>query len=56
MTDVHFTDPGPYEMGAPTVPPLDGGLIGDARQTDDVMAALGVPGYGPDGCTPVGCR
>ena len=55
VTDVHFPDPGPYEMGAPTVPPLDDGLIGDARNTEDVMAGIGVPGYGPDGCTPLGC-
>lgn len=55
VTDVNFPDPGPYKMGAPTVPPLDEGLVGDARQTDDVLAAVAVPGYGPEGCTPAGC-
>ena len=55
VTDVRFADPGPYQMGAPTVPPLDQGLIGDARQTEDVLAGVGVPGYAPEGCTPLGC-
>jgi hypothetical protein len=55
VTDVQFPDPGPYQMGSPTVPPLDDGLVGDARDTEDVMAGLGVPGFGPDGCTPLGC-
>ena len=55
VNDVRFPDPGPYQMGAPTVPPLDDGLIGDARQTEDVLAGAGVPGYAPEGCTPLGC-
>jgi CubicO group peptidase (beta-lactamase class C family) len=56
VTDVQFPDPGPYKMGAPTVPPIDEGLVGDARQIEDVLAAVGAPGFGPEGCTPVGCR
>ncbi|MGH2785114.1 MAG: serine hydrolase domain-containing protein [Actinomycetota bacterium] len=55
ITDVRFPDPGPYQMGAPTVPPLDEGLARDARRTDDVLAGIGVPGYAPEGCTPLGC-
>jgi CubicO group peptidase (beta-lactamase class C family) len=55
VTDVKVTDPGPYQMGAPTVPPVNEGLIGDAQEVGDVMAAVGVPGYAPDGCTPLGC-
>jgi hypothetical protein len=55
VTDVRFPDPGPYRMGSPTVPPLDEGLLRDARRTDDVLGGLGVPGYGPVGCTPLGC-
>ncbi|MGH2794323.1 MAG: serine hydrolase domain-containing protein [Actinomycetota bacterium] len=55
VTDVRFPDPGPYQMGAPTVPPLDEGLVRDARRTQDVLAGIGVPGYAPEGCTPLGC-
>ncbi len=55
VTDVKVSDPGPYQMSAPVVPPLDEGVIGDAQNVDDVVAALGFPGYGPAGCTPLGC-
>ncbi|MEX2555842.1 MAG: serine hydrolase [Actinomycetota bacterium] len=55
VTDVDVPDPGPYKMGAPIVPPTDDGLIGDALQAEDVAGGLGVPGFGPEGCTPAGC-
>jgi CubicO group peptidase (beta-lactamase class C family) len=56
VTDVDVPDPGPYRMSDPAVPPLNEGVIGDAQETGDVMAGAGIPGYAPEGCTPVGCR
>jgi CubicO group peptidase (beta-lactamase class C family) len=55
VTDVHIADPGPYVIGDPTVPPLNDGIVGDAQDTGDVLAGIGMPGYAPKGCTPVGC-
>jgi CubicO group peptidase (beta-lactamase class C family) len=45
VTDVRYGDPGPYPGSGVVLPPLDDGLVGDAQETDHVLAGLGL---GPD--------
>ena len=38
VTDVRYGDPGPYPGSDVVLPPLDDGLVGDAQETDHVLA------------------
>jgi CubicO group peptidase (beta-lactamase class C family) len=42
VTDVRYGDPGPYPGSDVVLPPLDDGLVGDAQETDHVLAGLGL--------------
>ena len=56
VTDVAYDDPGPYKGSDPYLPPLDDGIAGDVRDTDNVAAGSGAGPDAPAGCTPVSCE
>jgi hypothetical protein len=37
------------------LPPTGSGIVGDAGDTDEVLAGLGAGPDAPTGCTPAGC-
>jgi CubicO group peptidase (beta-lactamase class C family) len=56
VEDVPYDDPGPYPMSDLVLPPLDRGVVGDARDVDQVLAGAALGPAAPGGCTPVGCK
>jgi CubicO group peptidase (beta-lactamase class C family) len=42
VKDVRYGDPGPYPGSGVVLPPLDDGIVGDAQETDQVLAGLGL--------------
>jgi CubicO group peptidase (beta-lactamase class C family) len=55
VTDVPYDDPGEYPGSDLVLPPLDEGIVGDARDTEQTGAGLGAGPSAPPGCSPVGC-
>jgi CubicO group peptidase (beta-lactamase class C family) len=56
VDDVPYDDPGPYPGSHLVLPPLDRGVVGDARDFDQVLAGAGLGPDAPAGCTPLGCN
>ena len=56
VDDVPYDDPGPYPGSDLVLPPLDRGVVGDARDVDQVLAGAGLGPDAPAGCTPLGCN
>ena len=56
VDDVPYADPGPYPGSALVLPPADEGIIGDARDVDQVLAGAGVGPSAPQGCTTLSCQ
>lgn len=55
VTDVAYTDPGPYESAGLVLPPLDDGILADALEYYDVLGGFGLGPNATPGCTPLGC-
>ena len=55
VRDVPYRDPGPYPGSSLVLPPADSGIVGDAQDTDEVLAGEGAGPDAPKGCTPAAC-
>lgn len=55
VTDVPYTDPGPYRASGPRVPTPQDGIVGDALDPEHVLAGVGAGPRAPEGCSPAGC-